>query len=241
MIRSHFECGESAVTIITEECFLSIIQSAVIDARACIIKQIEADPFFGSTLEPYDPPGDGGIVDRMCQASIIANVGPMAAVAGTVAEYAVMAAIDKGASFAIVDNGGDIALHTDREVTIGLHGESTSLRSLGLRIPPVAGILGICSSSGRIGPSLSFGMADISTVIAEDVALADASATHLGNMVRNSSPSHLQECVEGALRIPGVRAALVSAEGSIAACGDLPEIVRVKPAEGLITKRVFLG
>ncbi|MDD3398514.1 MAG: UPF0280 family protein [Candidatus Methanomethylophilaceae archaeon] len=241
VIRSHFECGESAVTVIADKRFHPAIQTAIMDARGCILRQIEADPFFASTLEPYSPPGDNPLVDRMCQASIKAQVGPMAAVAGAVAEHALRAAMDEGCSFVVVDNGGDIALHTDREVTIGLHGEHSGLRCLGLRLPPVTGILGICSSSGRIGPSLSFGVADISTVISEDVILADATATHLGNLVRNSSPSHLQSCVEEIMGIPGTMAALVSADGNIAACGELPELVPVKHSDDLITRRVMLG
>jgi ApbE superfamily uncharacterized protein (UPF0280 family) len=238
--RAHFECGESAVTVIADERHHPVIRHAVMEARACIQQQIDQDPFFAVTLEPSPPPGKEEVVDRMCRASQLTGVGPMAAVAGAVAEQAVMAAMKDGADFVVVDNGGDIALHTDREVTIGLYGIDPALHSLGMLIPPIEGILGVCSSSARIGHSISFGTADICTVLAEDVTLADATATHLGNLIVDASTHIMDSSLRAVMDIPGVKAALASAEGRIAMKGDMPRLLRVRPSESLITKRVHL-
>ena len=240
MIRHHFECGQSAVTVICEEDYIPKVRQAVIECREIIIRHIEIDPFFATTYEPYVAESNDPVINRMSQASLISNVGPMASVAGAIAEYAVKAAIQEGAQFIVIDNGGDIALHTDRSITVGLHCGDPRLDRIGLRIEPCEGILGICTSSGKIGPSISFGMAEISTVISENVVLADALATHLGNLVKNGQKETLENALEQILRVKDIKSALVYADGNFAMRGELPDLVEVEPSPGLITKRVHV-
>ena len=234
MIREHFEIKQTAVTILSEREYIKTAKDAVFDARSQIESKISQDPYFGTTYEPYRAsPNDECVVKRMCDASVAADVGPMAAVAGAIAGYAVEKMKNAGAAYAVVDNGGDIALICDREVHIGMYANVGGQR-LSLKITPTDEILGVCSSSASVGPSVSFGRSDISTVISNDAALADACATALGNLVKERSK--MAEHLEFVCNIAGVNGCLAYCDGALAMCGDVPELVRSDSKDEVITK-----
>jgi len=238
MIREHFEIKQTAVTILSERKYIKIAKEAIFDARSQIESKISQDPYFGTTYEAYHAsPDDECVVKRMCDASVAASVGPMAAVAGAIAEYAVKRMKDAGAEYAVVDNGGDIALVCDRNVHIGMYANVGGQR-LSLKITPADRILGICSSSASVGPSVSFGRSDISTVISNDVALADACATALGNLVKDRD--RMAEHLETICNIAGVNGCLAYCDDTLAMCGDVPELVRSDAKDDIITK-ILLG
>jgi len=237
MIREHFESGQTAVTIISERVYIKAAKDAILDARSQIESKIAQDPFFKTTYEPYAPsPNDGCVVKRMCNASLAASVGPMAAVAGAIAEYAVERMISAGSEYSIVDNGGDIAMISDRCVNIGMYANVNGKR-LSLRMPPSEHIVGVCSSSGSVGPSVSFGRSEISTVISNDVALADACATALGNMIKESDRMDVH--LENICKIDGVTGCLAYCDGTIAICGSVPELTASEANDDIITKIRF--
>ncbi len=116
----------------------------------------------------------------------------MAAVAGAIAWAGVEAMADAGAVFGVIDNGGDIALISDRPIRVGVHaGEAPLSDRIAFVVPPQKNMLGICTSSATVGPSVSFGMADAVTVFSSDVALADAWATSVCNQIRPTDQSVL--------------------------------------------------
>lgn len=232
--RHHLEYGESAISVIADDSFLPCIREAVLEARASIEAVIASDPFFASTMEPYDLPVPEGVPRRMCEASALCGVGPMAAVAGAIAEHAVRAAVREGCPCVLIDNGGDIAIHSDREIRVGLYGGP---RPLSLLVPPVGDVLGICSSSGRIGPAISLGEADIATVISPNPTLADAAATRLGNLARSDDPAHLRACLDDLLSIEGVSGAILGVGGALALQGDVPPLGAAGPVDHLATRR----
>lgn len=118
------------------------------------------DPFFRITLEPYHCPKDAPeIVQRMTDAGNTMGIGPMSAVAGTIAALAVEAMVLAGATYAIVDNGGDIALINDSPVLVGIYAGNSPFKNLAFEIEPSSQLHGICTSSGTVGPSISFGNA----------------------------------------------------------------------------------
>ena len=167
---------------------------------------------------------------RMAAAAARVGVGPMAAVAGTFAQMAAAAAMRRGASEAIVENGGDLYVRSPAAVTVGLYaGAASPLRGLAFLLPPERLPLALCSSSGRLGHSYSRGTCDLATVIASDAALADAAATCAGNAVRGSGD--LEATVEATLRIRGVQAVLLVKDDRVAMGGALPELVRVRQAD----------
>ena len=237
MRREHFEVGETAVTIISDDEYIKIAKEAIFDAREQIEYKILQDPYFKTSYEPYEASrNDGTVVKNMCNAASAASVGPMAAVAGAVAGYAVKKMKDAGSAYAIVDNGGDIAMVCDREVCVGMYADVKGNR-LSMLVPPTDRVLGICSSSASVGPSVSFGKSDISTVISNDVALADACATALGNMVRDRTS--MEEHLEKICTICGVSGCLAYCDDMLAVCGNIPKLVRSAANDEIITRLRF--
>jgi len=226
IMRAHFEVGETAVTVVSDEEYIGVAEKAIFEAREIIQRKIADDPFFGTTYDPYPSSDEDELIERMCQASIIAGVGPMAGVAGAVAYHAVKRMKEAGAKFAIVENGGDIALLIDRDVTVGIFQNDERFRGLALSIPKREGIFGICSSSGKIGPSVSLGNTGISTVFSDDVILADACATALGNMIKEGSEEEMSYAVESIGRIDCVKGCLCISNGRMAMYGEVPQLVR---------------
>ena len=238
MIREHFEVGQTAVTIISGNEYAKVAKGAIFDARSQIERKIANDPFFGTTFEPYkSSDSDGCVVKRMCASSELASVGPMAAVAGAIAEYAVESMVNAGSRHAIIDNGGDIAMISDREVCIGIYADINGKR-LSMKMPPTDRIIGICSSSASVGPSVSFGRSDISTVISNNVALADACATKLGNLIKGCND--LTWPLEEVCEIDGVIGCMAYCDGMTAICGDVPELVASAASDHIVTKVLFV-
>jgi ApbE superfamily uncharacterized protein (UPF0280 family) len=236
LVKQHFEVRQTAVTMIAEMRYLAVGKEAIFEAREVIERFIAADPFFHDTLEPYnEPEGSHPLIIRMCDAGRAAGVGPMASVAGAIAEFSVQAMQAKGADHAVVDNGGDIALLLAEEANVGIYTLNPKFRGLGLRCLPSDSVFGICTSSGLIGPSISFGRAEAATVISRNVTLADACATKLGNLVVSDEQNAIQEALNVVTNIPEVKGALVIVGDSIGVKGDLPELVNVEFNDEAVT------
>jgi uncharacterized protein len=186
MIRVPFRFRETIATILADDlAYVAAAKDGIFAARQELEAYISRDPFFASTFDPYTPDSDDLIIVRMADAARKAGVGPMAAVAGAIAWAGVEAMQEIGASFGVIDNGGDIALLCDRPVRVGIHaGEAALSDRIAFIVPPQDRILGICTSSATVGPSISFGIADAVTIFSSDVALADAWATAVCNAIR---------------------------------------------------------
>ncbi|MCK9565110.1 MAG: UPF0280 family protein, partial [Methanothrix sp.] len=161
------------------------------------------------------------------------GIGPMAAVAGAIAGNALQAMMEEGATYAVVDNGGDICILNDQPIVVGIYAGSSPISNLAFQLAARDKPLGICTSSGTVGPSISFGCADAAVVISQDVALADAAATALGNAVTAKAP--LQECFQ-AIDQPGIDGALVIRGDKMALWKDLPPLRRARVGAERITK-----
>ena len=226
-VLAKVEIDETAATIAAERQYVDHAVNAIKTARADIERQIRRDQFFLTTLEPYDlPDAAPKVLRRMCEASRAAGVGPMATVAGAIAQEALEAMVEHGCSHGWVDNGGDIALILDQMVTVEVFSAPGSRDSVGLEIEPTRGIIGVCTSSGRFGHSISFGDADAAVVLAGDAYLADALATAIGNCIVDG-PS-MAGCFDGFKHIRGFTAGLVVRDGDVAMYGKLPKIVKVE-------------
>jgi len=148
------------------------------------------------------------------------NVGPMAAVAGTIAQMVCERFVDASPDL-IVENGGDIFLCSTRDRVVGLLAEPKSGARLGLRIPAREFPTSLCSSSGRIGHSLSLGRGDLVTVRADSGALADAAATALCNLLK--SARDLSRVLERAQELAevGVLGVFAQMGGQVGAWGQV--------------------
>lgn len=233
MARAVIRLKETIATVVAEDAFLPVAEADIVRQRKQLETYIRRDPEFERALAPRDLlPGAPPIARRMSEAAARAGVGPMAAVAGAFAESALRAMAEAGAKHAFVDNGGDVALLLERPVTVGIFTGPAKVRDIALRVDPRPGIFGICTSSGTVGHSLSFGRADAATVISADVCLADAAATALGNAVRNEDEARLEEILAGLGEIEGVEGLLVVIGETLAVWGGLPPLIRapVDPA-----------
>ena len=162
------------------------VKAEILRQRDILEDYIKQHPAFRHALEPIALRRDAPeVAQRMAHAADLVGVGPMAAVAGAMAQLAARAGLDAGAPEAIVENGGDIYLQTLDSVTIGLYPGTAELTDqLAFSLQGADTPLAICSSSGRMGPSMSRGVCDLATVVAQDAALADAAATQAANLVR---------------------------------------------------------
>ena len=236
MRREHFEVGETAATIVAEELFISEARASMFRSRETVQRFIGRDPVFRVTLEPYLCPDDAPpLIRRMCSAASKAGVGPMAAVAGAIAEQAVADMREAGATQAVVDNGGDIALLLDRDTAVGLYA-GERVQGIGFLCRPREGIFGICTSSATIGPSISFGISDAATVISPDVVLADACATRLGNLLTSDREEVMAAALNDVCSIAGVEGAVAVVGDKMAFKGRLPELARVAVPAGRISR-----
>jgi len=148
------------------------------------------------------------IVKKMSAAAKLANVGPMAAVAGAVAEFLGRDLLRRGYKDVIIENGGDIFLKTTKTCAIGIYtGRSKLWNKLKLKIKPQDTPIGICTSSGTLGHSLSFGCADCVVILSKNTSLADAIATATANRVK--SPKDLQKAVDFAKSTKGISGVII--------------------------------
>jgi len=155
----------------------------------------------------------------MIRATQCAGVGPMAAVAGAMAE-AVGKDLLRESPEVIVENGGDLFLRSLKGMKVGIYaGDSPLSFRLGLMVPAREHPWGICTSSGTVGPSLSFGKADAVCVLASSASLADAAATAVGNLVR--SPQDLERGLEKAQTIEGLTGVVIILGKKLAAWGPI--------------------
>lgn len=196
------------------------LEEMVREQRVLLESYIEVDPDFLRALAPYEvKPGAPPIAVAMAGAARAAGVGPMAAVAGAFSEYAGRE-LARRSKDVIVENGGDIFLRSTRQRRIGIFaGKSVLSNHIALEIRPEDTPLGICTSSGTVGHSLSYGKADAAVILSPSAVLADAVATAAGNLVQ--SEEDIQTAVEFAAGINGVSGALIIKGERLAACGKL--------------------
>ncbi|MEA3328754.1 MAG: UPF0280 family protein [Candidatus Omnitrophota bacterium] len=177
--------------------------------RKTIQDHIARYPRFKDSLQPINKRSSSipQIVREMLSASRVANVGPMAAIAGAVAEYVGKGILDFS-SEVIVENGGDVFIRSSQDRIMGIYtGESVLSGKVALRLTGLEAGLGVCTSSGKIGHSLSFGKADSVTVISDSAPLADAAATAVGNIVK--TPDNINQGIERAREIKGVKGVVI--------------------------------
>jgi ApbE superfamily uncharacterized protein (UPF0280 family) len=163
----------------------------------------------------------------MAHAAQLVGVGPMAAVAGAMAQFAAEAALAAGPVEVIVDNGGDIYLKAAESVVVSLGTGTAGLAArLAFSIEPQETPIAICSSSGRMGRSTSLGQCDLATVVATDAALADAAATQAANLVK--SVDDVDAALERIAGIEGVAGAVIVKDDRVGLAGRLPRLVKAQ-------------
>ena len=187
--------------------------------RVALEGYIGAHPDFLTSLAPLEVDDCAPqIVRTMSAAAATAGVGPMASVAGAIAE-AVGLGLLKFSKEVIIENGGDIFIRSASRRIVAIYaGDSPLSGKLGLEIC-AENPLGVCTSSGTVGHSLSFGEADAVVVLSPSAALADAAATAVANRV--SRPEDIDPALEFGRTISGVTGLFIIKGASFGAWGDV--------------------
>ena len=214
-------------------CFAAVTEE-IVRRRAVLEAYIEAHADFAASLGPVGVAADApDVARRMARAAEAVGVGPMAAVAGTMAQLAAEAGIRAGADEAIVENGGDVFLICRKAVVVGLYAGGSALGGqLAFAVEPAETPLAVCSSSGRMGHSLSLGDCDLATVVARDGSLADAAATRAANLV--AAPDDIDAALARIAAIEGVSGVLLVRGDRVGLAGRLPPLVRSREPDLLL-------
>ena len=220
LISFQIKEEESDLFIRTNKELSVYARQIVLNFRKQIENYIYRFPLFKTTLLPYSQDKKASeIIQSMVHTTALCGVGPMASVAGAIAEF-VGKELLKYSSEVIVENGGDIFIKSKqlRKVNI-FAGSSPFSQRIILKIETKENYIGICTSSGMVGPSLSFGKADAVTVISDSVLLADAAATAVGNRIKTRKD--VEQGLAYAQRIPGVKGAVIIKDDKMGLWGDI--------------------
>jgi len=210
---------ETDLWVQTEKPLAALVREWVLKYRGYIEAYISENPEFLSAVAPLSLSGPAPwIIRDMADAARAADVGPMAAVAGAMAEY-VGKALLKESKEVMVENGGDIFVKLDQPFTLAIDaGPSSFSYKIGLRLDATAHPLGVCTSSATIGHSTSYGNADAVCVTSDSCSLADAAATAIGNRV--ASADDIDRAIDFGKRIKGVSAITIISGGRIGVWGN---------------------
>ena len=232
--RCHKKQGLTPFTITVKETNLNIqaernLRDEAVRAALTFRNQIEAHiehhPEFAVSLTPLPDPGPAPtIITEMTAAAQIAGVGPMAAVAGAMAEFTGRQLL-KLSKELVVENGGDIFVQsqTDMVFTIYAGNSPLSMRTA-IQVKQQNSPFAMCTSSGTLGHSKSFGKADAASVLADSCTLADAAATALGNRVHRAKD--IESAMAEGRAMKGVRGIIIILGKQIGPWGDL-KLVRL--------------
>jgi len=227
LFKKSIRFKETRCTIISDKPeAVEIAEKTIVRHRKLLEAYVKTHPRFLNSLNPVAADDGPEVAKQMASASAKAGVGPMAAVAGVLADLAVEAMLSCEAEVAVVENGGEISAASTTPVDVALlAGDSPLSGRLGFRIEKFP--VGIATSSGVYGHALSFGEAEAVTVFSQKAGLADAAATAICNIVKGDPEQAIQKGVEKALSIEGVEGVMIIYKGKVALAGDIPKIISI--------------
>ena len=197
------------------------VYAMLVELRRTMDAYLLMDPQYKASLVPYDAGLEAPIIlKEMSRVSHKTGIGPMSAVAGAVAlKVADFIKSSFNVKEIIVENGGDIYADANSDMDIAVFaGQSPLSERVGLHIPASAFPLGICTSSGTVGPSMSFGRADSMMIVCKDVLLADSYATAMANRIQ--TVNDLQPVIDRISNTPDILGALAVKDDRLAVCGQ---------------------
>jgi ApbE superfamily uncharacterized protein (UPF0280 family) len=204
----NIKIAESDLFISSDTSLAATAEKSLMKHRNYLESYIKNHPDFRTSLLPlpHDDLAPPIIRDMLIQ-SKICGVGPMASVAGAVAEFVGHDLLNLTENI-IIENGGDIFIRSQNKLTVSIYaGESALSYKVNIIVKPEETPLGICTSSATVGPSLSFGKADAVCVISRSATLADAAASAIGNRVR--SKKDIKPVLDYGIKIPGVKGIII--------------------------------
>jgi ApbE superfamily uncharacterized protein (UPF0280 family) len=231
LFRQVFDFRETRCTIIAdEETAIKAAVESIKRNRQQLETYASAHPKFLWTLKPVPVPAEPLVAKLMAEAVAKANVGPMAAVAGVIADLAVKDLLTLGCEVAVVEDGGEVSAVSNVPVNVAVAaGDEPLSKRFGFRLEEFP--IGVATSSGRFSHALSFGDAEAATIFCRNAGLADAAATAVGNAVKGEdSGAAIERGIATAKSIQGVEGALILYRGNVGTWGKIPQIIKIKPS-----------
>ncbi len=229
LFKKAFQLKESQCTVIADKPIgLQTAEQSIKVHRQLLEKYTESNPRFLYSLEPVNAPGKPLVANLMAKAARKASVGPMAAVAGVLADLAVRDMLEAGCNVAVVENGGEISASSTEAIDVAVAaGDEPLSKRFGFRLTNFP--IGIATSSGRFSHALSFGDAEAATVFCKEAGLADAAATAVGNVVKGENHGKaIRDGLDRAMAIKGVKGVLIIYGGQVGTAGHIPRIIKIK-------------
>jgi ApbE superfamily uncharacterized protein (UPF0280 family) len=230
LIKEAFRLKESNCTIISDKkSGIETAKDSIEHHRQQLEEYVKEHPQFLHSLEPVPVDGAPKVAQLMAEASAKANVGPMAAVAGVLADLAVEEMVGSGCKVAVVENGGEVSAVSDQSIDIGFQaGDEPLSREMGFRLRKFP--TGVATSSGRFSHAFSFGDADAVTVFAVDAGVADAAATAVANLITGDDVRDvIRQGIDHAITIDGVKGVFILYRGVVGKAGQIPELIKLNP------------
>jgi ApbE superfamily uncharacterized protein (UPF0280 family) len=229
LIKETFTLKETQCTIISDkQKGIQVAIESIKRNREELELYGKANPKFLYTLKPFPPPETPLVARLMALAGEKADVGPMAAVAGVIADLAINDMINSGCQVAVVEDGGEISAQSNIAVDVAVAaGDEPLSKRFGFRLTEFP--IGVATSSGRFSHALSFGDAEAAIVFCKNASLADAAATAVGNVVKGEDVnSAIKTGIARGLSIDGIDGVLVIYKGQVGTAGKIPEIIKIK-------------
>ncbi len=230
LFKRAFRFKESDCTIIADTVEgIETATSSIQRNRTLLEEYIRENPIFLHSFEPVSFEYGPEVVRLMTEAAEKACVGPMAAVAGVLADLAVKDMITAGCKVAVVENGGEVYAISNQPIDIAFAaGDEPLSREMGFRLKNFP--IGVATSSGRFSHAFSYGDADAVTIFAINAGLADAVATAVANMITGDNVTEvIKGGIEKALSINGVSGVFILYHGIVGKAGQVPDLIKVNP------------
>jgi ApbE superfamily uncharacterized protein (UPF0280 family) len=228
LFKEAFQLKESQCTIIADKQEgIQTAKNAITRHKRKLEAYIKTNPTFLHTLEPVPAPTQPLVAKLMAEAAEKADVGPMAAVAGVLADLAVKDMLHAGCKVAVVENGGEISAVSNDPIDVAVAaGDEPLSKRFGFRLTEFP--IGVATSSGRFSHAFSFGDAEAATVFCKNAGLADVAATAVCNVVKGEDcQAAIQAGINKALSIQGVEGVLIIYKGLTGTAGKIPTIIKV--------------
>jgi ApbE superfamily uncharacterized protein (UPF0280 family) len=228
LFKEAFQFKETQCTIIADKPEgIQTAKNSLKRHRLQLEAYIQTNPNFLHTLKPVTVPSAPLVAKLMAEAAEKAEVGPMAAVAGVLADLAVTDMLQAGCEVAVVENGGEISAVSNTPIDVAVAaGDEPLSKRFGFRLTEFP--IGVATSSGRFSHALSFGDAEAAIIFCKNAGLADAAATAVCNMVKGEDhQAAIQAGINKALSIQGVEGVLIIYKGFTGTAGKIPQIIKV--------------
>ena len=250
-----YDSGDEKRKLPPDKTIISESKQAILKAKESFFfhrknleRYVSKDKLFLNSFSPVKINTNFQVINIMAEAAEICNVGPMAAVAGALADLMLDSMKSQNRNqyskfmpckIALVENGGEISMDSEEPITVALYaGENELNLNLGFLIRKEDCPIGIGTSSAKVGHAISFGQADAVTIFAKNAALADAAATRIGNSVKGKD---IEKSIKSGLDIiddiDGVIGAFISRKNKVGQRGKIPQLIKIEGTDYQILKR----